>query len=311
MQLISKCSWWPIAHKLKLTINERIRRHASSIEDINDFSNFLMSVGNGEVPIHRDLGAYMIQIPDEFVFQSDKLEDFINWCYPNIANDPDVADKAILTPLNKDADIINHIALNKMSGPVSNHKSIDSVTSDEAGDAMQYPVEYLNTLTMSGMPVHNLELKIGCPLILLRNLNPLAGLCNGTRLKLIAFTMHVLQVTILNGSHAGQQACIPRIDLVNADNVLPFQMTRRQFPVRLAFAMTINKAQGQSLSQVGVYLPNPVFSHGQLYVALSRAATKSKTKVFICTVKGVQGKFPTKNGVFTKNIVYAEALSNT
>ena len=87
-------------------------------------------------------------------------------------------------------------------------------------------------------------------------------------------------------------------------------MVRRQFPVRLGFAMTINKSQGQSLSQVGVYLPNPVFSHGQLYVALSRSGSKSRTKLFIRDVKDIQGKFPGKHGVYTKNVVYGEALTS-
>ena len=81
--------------------------------------------------------------------------------------------------------------------------------------------------------------------------------------------------------------------------------------MRLGFALTINKAQGQTLSQTGIYLPNPVFSHGQLYVALSRSASKTKTKIFISDVKGRQGTFPDKPGVYTKNVVYAEALSNT
>jgi ATP-dependent DNA helicase PIF1 len=97
---------------------------------------------------------------------------------------------------------------------------------------------------------------------------------------------------------------------MTTEGALPFQMIRRQFPVKLGFAMTINKAQGQSLSQVGIYLPNPVFSHGQLYVALSRSGAKAKTKIFICDVDGIQGKFPNKPGIYTKNVVYAEALSS-
>ena len=311
MQLISKCSWWPHAMKLKLTINERIRRLSNTNqEELDSFSKFLTDVGEGNIPYEPDLGEFMIRIPDEYMFQPSSKDDFIDWCFPNLANNADVGDKAILTPLNTDAEELNNIALQKMQGDVSVNLSIDSVLTKDPEEAMNYPVEFLNSLSLSGMPAYKLQLKIGCPLILLRNLNPATGLCNGTRLKLLNFTPRLLSVQILNGSHKGHNTFIPRIDLISSEGVLPFQMTRRQFPVKLGFAMTINKAQGQSLSQVGVYLPNPVFSHGQLYVALSRSGAKTKTKLFIIDVEGKQGKFPNKPGIYTKNVVYGEALSS-
>ena len=260
------------------------------------------------MPIHHDIGEFTVRIPDEFVFQSKKVEDFLNWCFPDLANNTEVGDKAILTPLNKDANDLNNIALKKMVGEVSVHKSVDTVHEDEAGEALNYPAEFLNSLSLPGMPEHKLELKIGCSLLLIRNLNPTIGLCNGTRLKLESLP-RILNCLVLNGSHKGEVAYIPRINLLNTEGKLPFQMSRRQFPVKLAFAMTINKAQGQSLSQVGVYLPNPVFSHGQLYVALSRSGSKLKTKIFVVDVEGIQGKIANKQGVYTSNVVYAEALS--
>ncbi|SGY38956.1 BQ5605_C003g02110 [Microbotryum silenes-dioicae] len=89
------------------------------------------------------------------------------------------------------------------------------------------------------------------------NLDPAAGLCKGTRL--------------LSSRHAGQPVLLPRITLKTRSSAeLPFTLHRTQFPIRLAMAMTINKSQGQSLAQL-VYKETPVFSHGRLYVALSRA----------------------------------------
>jgi len=92
---------------------------------------------------------------------------------------------------------------------------------------------------------------------------------------------------------------IPRITLTSQDPFIPFSLCRRQFPIRLAFAMTINKAQGQTFGRVGLYLREPVFSHGQLYVAFSRVRNSHSIKVKI-EHRGSKKA--------TKNIVYREIL---
>jgi hypothetical protein len=153
--------------------------------------------------------------------------------------------------------------------------SADTLCGD---NATLYPTEYLNSINASGLPLARLALKPGCPFMLLRNLNPTNGLCNGTCMILLEIKPMVLRCHILGGKHAGNEVFIPRIT-IDPSEELPVNLFCRQFPVCLAFVMTINKSQGQSIVNVGIDLHNPVFSHGQLYVALSRCTSSDRIKV--------------------------------
>lgn len=132
---------------------------------------------------------------------------------------------------------------------------------------MNYPTEFLNSLDLPGLPPHVLKLKVGVPIILLRNVNP-PRLCNGTRLAVKRMMDNIIEATILNGNYRGEDVLLPRIPMIPTD--LPFEFKRLQFPVRLAFGITINKAQGHSLEVCGIDLEQPCFSYGQLMNLCSR-----------------------------------------
>ncbi|CAN0880300.1 ATP-dependent DNA helicase PIF1 [Linum grandiflorum] len=168
---------------------------------------------------------------------------------------------------------------------------------------LEYPIEFLNSLSFNRIPEHELKLKEFATVMLLRNLNPAAGLCNGTRILLTNLGDHVLRGIIVGGTMEGTVVVIPRIVLDVKAARWPFTLKRRQYPIRLCYAMTISKSQGQTLDKVGLFLPKPVFAHGQLYVAVSRIRSAEGLHIVLQTDSS-------KSESTTRNIVYQEILED-
>lgn len=281
---------WRSVQKLNLTTNMRVQ--LQNDESAVTFSKQLLDIGNGKIPI--DLTGLII-FPQNFCILKESKEDLIESVYPNIAqqykNHNWLSERAILAAKNKDVNDLNIAIQYKIFGETFTYKSINCLM--DQNEVVNYPTEFLNSLDLPGVPPHILQLKIGVPIILLRNINQ-PKLCNGTRLAVKKLMKNLIGAIILTGKYKGEEVLIPRIPIIPSD--MPFNFKRIQFPVRLAFAITINKSQGQSFQVCGLNLEYPCFSHGQLYVGCSRVGKPSSLYVYA----------PEKT---TKNVVYQKALA--
>ncbi|CAL2248880.1 unnamed protein product [Prunus armeniaca] len=255
-------------------------------QKISEFAAWILQIGNGQIidiEDPNDEEAPWIEIPQDLLIQSniDPIQSIFLATYPdfdkNFADFAYLRERAIVTARNSTVTEINNYAIDLLPGEKRIYLSSDSLCSSSTNFenlCMIYPTEFLNQLEFN-------------------------GLCNGTRLVVTQMVDRVIEAKILTGSHIGHKVFIPRIVLSATENKWPFIFKRRQFPIRPCYAMTINKSQGQSLKQVGLYLPQPVFSHGQLYVALSRATSREGLKIIIDNNNEVPNKY-------TKNIVYKD-----
>src|SRR5947209_14668970 len=149
--------------------------------------------------------------------------------------------RAILCVRNDGVAAINQKLLDRFPGTVTELHASDSIEIEDSTHQDQPPAEVLQSFEPASLPPSCLRLKYGVPVMLLRNLFPSEGLCNGTRLVITRILSRILEARILSGEHAGVLRMIPKIKLQSTASELPFILTRFQFPIRLSFAVTVNK----------------------------------------------------------------------
>ena len=225
----------------------------------------------------------------------------------------DLTSRAILASTIHQVMKINTHLIDSLNGQAAAYLSTDTLESDDPNDERNFPVEYLNDQQPSGFPPHLLVLKKGVVVMLLRNMDPHEGLSNGTRLIIKDLLQNAISAEIISECHRGDIVFIPRMDLTTRDPIMGFVHIRRQFPLLPAYAMTINKSQGQTIERVGIYLNDSVFAHGQLYVAMSRCRERKHITVFVKEQRPRQGQllrdvYAFDERVFTRNIVYREVF---
>jgi hypothetical protein len=286
--------FWQYIKIYKLTKNMRAICSDQKINNLA-FDEWLLKIGNGELNDGED----NVEIPEQLICQNLTLEEEI---FQQVINDKDwenLSKRALIAPLNVEVTESNQNVLNMMPHEEVKYYSIDEAKIDGSEYDMRFLTdEFLNSLTPSSLPLHELNLKEHATVMLIRNLNILKGLCNGTRLEIIGLHKNLLECKILTGMRKGEIELIPRITL-NLEGEYPFVLSRHQFPVKLSFSMTIHKCQGQTLEYIGVDLRSETFVHGQLYVAISRTKGYDRIK-FKLHKENISKKI--------KNIVYTEVL---
>jgi ATP-dependent DNA helicase PIF1 len=247
--------WFVSAPRAIFTKNFRLLNDES-------FDQMLQSVGDGILD--------HIEIPDKCRAQS--LDEAIVRVFGDNVTDASNSDKVMLAYTLHQCSIVNDAVFEKIPGDISYSYAVDDLSECTQPDL--YPSEYVATLDVSGCPPAMLSLKPKARYMIMRNLNP-PDICNGITAELIRCTRYNCTLKLLSGVGKGNIICLPRCTFhVTSDKSgLPFNFKRRQFPLSPAYCLSVHKSQGQTLKVVGFVGDADAFSHGQVYVALSRVGS--------------------------------------
>src|SRR6266550_4982947 len=236
------------------------------IRQSNDptFAKFLDDIGDG----------IMTNVPLNMFITVSSAEQLIDSVFPNILLSQPIncVTRSILAPTNAQVNMYNTEILRRCDGREQTYFASDSL--EEAENAGIPPcdsiLDYVACHTPDGMPAYSLTIKQGCVYRLLRNFSVDNGLVKNSRLLITNLGRRIITTRLLQNNRVGEEdILIPRIPFTTILKSR-HQLKRRQFPLTAAYATTFNSCQGLTLDRIGVDLTRPVFSHGQLYTALSR-----------------------------------------
>ena len=222
--LLSSSLWLSIQpHFLKLEKNMRVGDDLSE----QQFTHWQRQLARGELNDVDDT----VLIPDSLLCPNNDLSSLIEFTYPHLSlphGTDYYRERCILAPRNREAHEINDILLDRFPGPVYDLWSVDEAMDPDNPRTpdISFSPEVLQSACPSNFPQAHLRLKIGCPVIVLRNLHSEEGICNGSRGIVTRITTRVVEILFLGG----EVCLIPRIKLISADRQLPFHLHRRQFP---------------------------------------------------------------------------------
>ena len=244
----------------------------------------MRAIGENRQPIVHMVNGDMVALSntddcsttDHFALRyTTDFEDLVKFVYPDLNEETQLMhDRAILATTNTAntaIDASNKDIAERRSQNATTFFSSDNLISDESNPNTAFAApEHLNLLNAQGVPPHELELRSNDLAMLTRNLNFGEGLVNGQKGVLLGVSPNsrVIQVQLLTPLRP--IVLVPRINFHAQVGRQGVHFSRVQFPLRLAYSLTINKSQGQTLSRIGLDLRNDIFAHGQLYVALSR-----------------------------------------
>jgi ATP-dependent DNA helicase PIF1 len=236
-----------------------------------EFCALLEQVGNGDI--------LQVAVPD--ASRARDIDELISKVYGDDLSAASSSRNLIMAFTLKTCSDINAACIAQVPGEAFLAPAYDDTRDNRQPEL--YSDEYLASLPLHGVPPSSLPLKIGGRYMIIKNYNVAVGACNGTLCELLQYSRCLCHVKIQTGIHAGRVVLLPRCAChVSRENSgLPFEFTRIQFPLILAYGASVHKSQGQSLSIIGIVIDQESFAHGQVYTALSR--TNGWGSIFVLT----------------------------
>lgn len=214
---------WNKITKRTLTRNLRVELNNGS----KSFADLLLDIGDG-------IDGENLRLPASFFTVNHHLDDFAKEVFPkintNLRNYEYLKGRAIICPTNEQVKEVNTVVLKMLNGTNLTYESTDSIADENLSH--EYPVEFLNSISLNGLPDHILEIKKNSIIMLLINLDKGNGHVNGVRYQVLNAGKYVIEAIAITGKAAGKKLFIPRITSFSRDTQLPFIMKRKQFPVR-------------------------------------------------------------------------------